>query len=118
MRQSTRSRARAAAVALACGALFLAGCRSDGGVGRRDNAISAEWTAQQMGRQFDRDVHDFSGHFRDQVGRLGDEFHDAADGFRATRDLYVRGSAYPVDERVGRRSRAGDAVDAVDDDGE
>ncbi len=124
MSETTRSRARAAAVAVACGALFLAGCRADGGFGRRDNAISAEWTAQRIGLQFDRDVDDFSGHFRDAGGRLEDDFDHAGDGIRATRDLYTRGNAYPIDERVGRprrggrRSRVSRRSRAGDDDGE
>ena len=73
-----------------------------GGFGRRDNALSAEWTADRLGRQFDRDVDEMSDHLGDPVGRLGDEFYYGADGMRATYDLYLSGSAYPVTTRTGR----------------
>jgi outer membrane biogenesis lipoprotein LolB len=68
---------------------LLAGCRSDGGIGRSDSANNLKWTA---GRMWDRTERDWAA-TKDNVASIGpaigQSFTDAWREINYTMDLYL-----------------------------
>ena len=78
--------------AVALAALVLAGCRSDGGIGRADSASGLAWSAERVAEQADRDAQATAAN----VARLGAwltaELEDPLHGVARTWRLYTTGT--------------------------
>ena len=79
--------------ALALCALGLGGCRSDGGVGRRDSQRSLRLTLDQIETQYDRDVAATDANFAKLSQWYSDEVSDPWSEVNRTVNLYLEGHA-------------------------
>ncbi len=79
------------ALALACVALALGACRSDGGFGRKWSGRNMSWAAETMARQAGRDTQKMGEHFENLPERTGEHVVKGFDNILFSYDFYLNG---------------------------